>query len=191
MEITGQEIGMVRRLAHRLTAGWGSVPWREDLVGSGLLGVAEAAGRFDPDRGAPFMAMAAISARGRMLDLLRRERRGALNVGARTRPDTPGGEQILVARDPAAAPPKPHVSSLESTLTRREMIRALRAAIESLPHREREALRGCVLEGRPTADIAAELGVSRRAVNQICARARARLKTRLAHLGEAGAELFG
>ena len=31
-EITSREIGMVYRLARRMTAGWGSIPWREDLV---------------------------------------------------------------------------------------------------------------------------------------------------------------
>ncbi|MFH1529496.1 MAG: sigma-70 family RNA polymerase sigma factor [Pseudomonadota bacterium] len=184
MEITTREIGMVYRLAQRLTAGWGPGPWREDLVGSGLLGLAEAARRFDPGRGTPFMAMAAISARGRMLDMLRRERRGARPIDHRTHLDTPGGELILQARDPACTPPLPRASSFESVLTRREMVRALRGAIDALPHRERHAIIACVLEGRPTADIAAELGVSRRAVNLMCTRARRRLREQLAHLGK-------
>jgi len=191
MEITNREIGMVYRLAQRLTAGWGPVPWRDDLVGSGLMGLAEAAGRFDPGRGTPFMAMAAISARGRMLDMLRRERRGARAIAHRTHPDTPGGEQILLARDPACAPPPPRASSLESVLTRREMVHALRQAIDALPPLERSALQACVLEGRPTADLAAELGVSRRAINLRCTRARRRLKERLAHLGETAVDLLG
>ena len=190
-EITGREIGMVYRLAQRLTAGWGPVPWRDDLVGSGLLGLTEAAGRFDPNRGAPFMAVASISARGRMLDMLRRERRGGHRVDQRTSPETPGGEQVLIVRDPAAAPPTGRASSLESTLTRRELVRALRAAIEALPHRERQAITGTVLEGRPTSMIAEELGVSRRAVNLMCARARRRLRGNLAHLGDLAAELLG
>ncbi len=191
IEITRREISMVYRLAQRMTAGGGSISWREDLVGSGLLGLAEAAGRFDPGRGAPFMAMAAISARGRMLDMLRRENRGVRCIGERTRPDTPGGEQILVVRDPATAPPLPRTSSIESTLTRREMVSALRTALDSLPSRERYTLKACVLEGRPTAELAEELGVSRRAINLMCARGRRRLKEHLAHLGDAASDLLG
>jgi RNA polymerase sigma factor (sigma-70 family) len=190
-EITVREIGMVYNLARRMTAGWGPTPWRDDMVGSGLLGLTEAAGRFDPERGAPFLAVAAISARGRMLDMLRKERRGARCVGARAQPDGPGGQQILVARDPATAPPMPRTSSLESTLTRRELVAALREAIDTLPPRERRALTACVLEGQPTADLAAELGVSRRAVNLMCTRARRRLEARLSHLGDVAKELLG
>ena len=189
-KITVRELGMVYRLAQRMTAGWGSVPWRDDLVGSGMLGLAEAVGRFDPARGAPFMAMAAISARGRMLDMLRKESRGARCVGARTCPENPGGEQVLLVRDPATTPPRPKTSSMESTLTRREMVRALRTALESLPSRERYALKACVIEGRPTAEIAEELCVSRRAINLMCARGRRRLKERLAHLGDAASDLL-
>jgi RNA polymerase sigma factor (sigma-70 family) len=191
MEITNREIGMVHRLAQRMTAGWGPTPWRDDLVGSGLLGLAEAAGRFDPSRGTPFMAMAAISARGRILDTLRRERRGARCVGARTQPETPGGQQVLMARDPGATPPPTRSSSLESTMTRRELVAELRAAIDTLPQRERYALRACVLEGRPTSELAEELDVSRRAINLMCTRARRRLKERLAHLGDVAMELLG
>lgn len=189
-EITVREIGMVHRMVQRITAGWGPSPWREDLLGSGMLGLVEAADRFDPDRGAPFMAVASINARGRMLDMLRRERKGGRNVGERCRADTPGGEQILVARDPAAAPPPSRVSSLESTLTRRELIRALHAAINALPSRERTALRGRVIEGRTSDDLAAELGVSRRGVNLMCARARRRIRERLAEYGDVAAELL-
>jgi DNA-directed RNA polymerase specialized sigma24 family protein len=39
--------------------------------------------------------------------------------------------------------------------------------------------------------VAEELGVSRRAVNLMCARARGRLKERLAHLGDVALELLG
>jgi len=190
-EITAREIGMVHRLVQRITAGWGPSPWRDDLVGSGLLGLAEAAERFDPDRGAPFMAVASINARGRMLDMLRRERRGGRRVGDRCPSETPGGEQILVARDPAAAPPPGRVSSMESTLTRRELIQALHAAINALPARERRALRGRTIEGRTSDDLAAELGVSRRAVNLMCARARGRIREQLAEFGDVAAELLG
>ncbi len=190
-EITVREIGMVHNLARRMTAGWGPTPWRDDMVGSGLLGLTEAAGRFDPSRGVPFLAVAAISARGRMLDMLRRERRGARCVDGRAQPDGPGGQQILVARDPAMAPPPARTSSLESTVTRRELVAALREAIDTLPPRERYALTACVLEGRPTADLAQELSVSRRAVNLMCTRARRRLKERLAHLGDVAAALLG
>ena len=191
MEITGREIGMVQRMAQRFSTNWGHMAWRDDLVGSGLLGVVEAAGRFDPARGAPFPAVAAITARGRMLDALRKESRGARCVGARTRPDTPGGEQVLMVRDPGSAPPPSHKSSFESTLTRRELVRALRDAIETLPPRERTALRGCLLEGRPSADLAEELGVSRRAVNLMCARAKLRLREQLKDLGDVIGELLG
>ena len=45
---------------------------REDLISAGMLGLAEAAGRFDESRGEPFLAFAAKRIRGAVFDELRR-----------------------------------------------------------------------------------------------------------------------
>ncbi|MBM4372667.1 MAG: sigma-70 family RNA polymerase sigma factor, partial [Deltaproteobacteria bacterium] len=155
--------------------------------GTGLVGVAEAATCYDPARGVPFLVVATIHARGRMLDLLRREWRGPRGVAA----GDSWGEQILVSAGAGAAPPPTPVPSIESVLTRREAVVALRRALSGLPAREREALRAVLLEGRESGEVARSMGVTRRAVNLMCARAKKRLRGRLRALGQEPAAALG
>ena len=63
---------LVRRIAHHLVARLPSSVSVEDLVQSGMIGLLEAAGNFDPGRGASFETFAGIRIRGAMLDEVRR-----------------------------------------------------------------------------------------------------------------------
>jgi RNA polymerase sigma factor FliA len=67
-ELMSMVEGMARRLARRLP----SQVDRDDLVGAGLLGLATALGRFNPDRSVSLTAFAEHRVRGEMLDELRR-----------------------------------------------------------------------------------------------------------------------
>ena len=65
-------IGVAQRIARKVarrTPDWIS---EEDLVGAALIGLSEAAGRYDPTRSEPFVAFAETRIRGAVLDELRR-----------------------------------------------------------------------------------------------------------------------
>ena len=63
---------LVKRIAHHLTARLPSNVQLDDLVQAGMLGLLEAAGKFDGGRGASFETYAGIRIRGAMLDEVRR-----------------------------------------------------------------------------------------------------------------------
>jgi RNA polymerase sigma-70 factor (ECF subfamily) len=71
------------------------------------------------------------------------------------------------------------------------VVAALGRALDALPPRERDALRAIYMEGCATAEVAARLGVSRRAVNLICERGRRRLRELLRGFAPEAAALFG
>ncbi len=70
-QLIHNHVNMARRLARSMAR---RVPEhrREDLEGAALLGLTEAAQRFNPDRGEPFGAFAVHRVRGAILDELRR-----------------------------------------------------------------------------------------------------------------------
>lgn len=70
--LIAEHIGMAQRIARKIgrrTPDWIS---DDDLVGAALIGLSEAADRFDPTRGEPFVAFAETRIRGAVLDELRR-----------------------------------------------------------------------------------------------------------------------
>ncbi|MDX1515689.1 MAG: RNA polymerase sigma factor FliA [Woeseiaceae bacterium] len=69
--VTGH-ISLVKRIAHHLAARLPSSVDIDDLMQAGMLGLLEAAGNFDPDRGASFETYAGIRIRGAMLDDIRK-----------------------------------------------------------------------------------------------------------------------
>ena len=70
--LIANNVEVARRIA--LSIGRRCPSWvgREDLVAAGMLGLAEAAARFDPSREEPFLAFAERRIRGAVLDELRR-----------------------------------------------------------------------------------------------------------------------
>lgn len=65
-------VGMARRISLKMVRGGGPRVCREDAVAAAMLGLTEAADRFDPTRGEPFVAFAEKRIRGAVLDELRR-----------------------------------------------------------------------------------------------------------------------
>lgn len=77
-DIQGQEslisehIDLVKRIAYHLIARLPAHTEIDDLIQSGMMGLVEAAGNYDPLRGASFATFAGIRIRGAMLDEVRR-----------------------------------------------------------------------------------------------------------------------
>jgi len=63
---------MVKRMAAHLSRSLPRHLGREDLVSAGMVGLLEAASRFDPERSERFVGYASLRIRGAMLDELRR-----------------------------------------------------------------------------------------------------------------------
>jgi len=96
----------------------------------------------------------------------------AIDVLRRRRP-TVGIEAVEETLEDAGPEP-------EARLIRVEDVRALRAAVESLPERQRTAIALCHFQGLSQAEAAAVLEVSEAAYESLLARARRRLRTLLA-----------
>jgi len=63
---------MAKRISMKMVRGSGPRVSRDDAVAAAMLGLTEAADRFDPTRGEPFVAFAEKRIRGAVLDELRR-----------------------------------------------------------------------------------------------------------------------
>jgi RNA polymerase sigma factor for flagellar operon FliA len=72
-EILRRHGGIVDRVARRLAVRAGNPSLYDDLWSAGALGLLEAAGRFDGERGASFETFAEHRVRGAMMDELRRQ----------------------------------------------------------------------------------------------------------------------
>jgi RNA polymerase sigma factor FliA len=70
-ELIHEHLRLVGPIATQMAAGFPRHVDRQDLAGAGALGLVEAAGRYDPDRGVPFRRFAAARIRGAILDTVR------------------------------------------------------------------------------------------------------------------------
>lgn len=70
-EILTQMMGLVHHTARQIGGRVGDAVGYDDLVGAGSLGLVQAIGGFDPDRGASFVTYATQRVRGAILDELR------------------------------------------------------------------------------------------------------------------------
>jgi RNA polymerase sigma factor for flagellar operon FliA len=70
-ELIRQHLCLVGPIANQMATGFPRHVDRQDLARAGTLGLVEAAGRFDPDRGVPFGRFAAARIRGAILDTVR------------------------------------------------------------------------------------------------------------------------
>lgn len=70
--LIADHVDIARRIARKVARRCPAWMSQEDLVSAGMLGLAEAAGRFDGSRGEPFLVYATKRIRGAVLDELRR-----------------------------------------------------------------------------------------------------------------------
>jgi RNA polymerase sigma factor for flagellar operon FliA len=71
-ELVRENLALVKRIAYHLAAKLPSTFEIEDLMQAGMIGLLEAAGKFDSSKGASFATYAGIRIRGAMLDDVRK-----------------------------------------------------------------------------------------------------------------------
>jgi len=216
----------VEALARRMAASMPNSIDIGDLVQDGMLGLIDAAHRFDADRGIKFETFAERRVRGAMIDALRRDAwpRGvrrqrreldaarealrrelghepsmadlAARVGSdekrlsrtivrintieSTSPLATGEHFDEASLPPALVPSEP--DSPAAAYEKLETRNRVRAAIQSLPWRERKVV-GLYYYGEVTMkQIGAEIGVNESRVSQLHARAIRRLRTALGEM---------
>ena len=219
-------LSFVEALARRMAASMPNSVDIGDLVQDGVLGLIDAAHRFDEDRGIKFETFAERRVRGAMIDALRRDAwpRGVrrqrreldaareelrrelghepslADLAARVGSDEKRLSRTIVrihtieSTSPMASGDHVDESSLPAVLVpsepdapdaayeKAEMRDHVRAAIQSLPCRERKVI-GLYYYGEATMkQIGAEIGVNESRVSQLHARAVRRLKEALGEM---------
>jgi RNA polymerase sigma factor for flagellar operon FliA len=174
---------MVTRIAHRAAATYGLPVGLEanDLVSSGVIGLAEAWERYDPSRGVAFEAYAVPRIRGAVIDAIRasdwvprKARQRARRTGEPTAmlfsldggrsdsdSDSSGAERLA---DNTAPIPGAELLAGER---RQELI----ATLSGLPEREKMIVTEHYFQGVQLAAIARKLGVTESRVSQLHGRA--------------------
>jgi RNA polymerase sigma factor for flagellar operon FliA len=216
----------VEALARRMAASMPNSIDIGDLVQDGVLGLIDAAHRFDEDRGIKFETFAERRVRGAMIDALRRDAwpRGVrrqrreldaarealrkelghepsladlaakigsdekrlsrtivrINTIESTSPLATGEHMNEASLPPALVPSEP--DSPDAAYEKSETRDRVRAAIQSLPWRERKVI-GLYYYGEATMkQIGAEIGVNESRVSQLHARAIRRLRDALGEM---------
>jgi RNA polymerase sigma factor FliA len=90
-------VALVEHVVLRLSAGFPRHVDRSELVSAGMIGLVEAADRYDPSRGIPFSRFAATRIRGAMLDSVRTADWAPRSVRAAAR-DAEHAEQHLASK---------------------------------------------------------------------------------------------
>jgi RNA polymerase sigma factor for flagellar operon FliA len=182
---------MVERIAHKAAATYGLPAGvdADDLVSCGVLGLAEAWERYDPDRGVAFEAFAIPRIKGAVIDAIRaadwvprkaRQRARltgepvAILVSMDSERTTDDGDHNTADRivDDSAVEPG---ADLLATENRRELI----AALNRLPEREKTIVTLHYFERVALQDIAKSFGVTESRVSQLHTRALRMLRAAL------------
>ncbi|HEX4458995.1 MAG TPA: sigma-70 family RNA polymerase sigma factor [Polyangia bacterium] len=172
-------MALVRQIAASVARRLPSHVDRDELVGLGTLGWAEARQRFDASRGVPFAGFAAARIRGAILDGLRRA--DTLSRGDRRRAQRDSQPALpRIVSDPAEVEAAMDRSSddgdVSDVLAQQEMVDELRTAMTKLPERERLVLLRHFFDDVPMRVIGAELGVTESRVSQIATAAVEKLR---------------
>ncbi len=180
-------LGFARAVANRAVDPRCHGADREDLVAWGILGLVQAARRYEPESGATFGAYAARRVRGQVLDALRerdpltRSARKAFRLARERDPELPApvvevslDAYLDAGRDPTGAA----VSTCRAVRDRRWAGAA--AALRSLPEVERTVLVLSYARGLTLREIGAQVGLSESGVCRLRARALRRVRARCA-----------
>lgn len=154
--LSTDQVDMARRIARQLSRRYGSLISPDDIDGLALLGMCEAARRYDPNQDGPFMPFAASRVRGAVLDELRRvEQRHRITPPTGLRVVGDGDSVPSTIEDIASGDVGPDVIVDQAALLAR--LRVVRAALGPADEKL-VALR--YDQELSTAAIARELGIS-------------------------------
>lgn len=169
---------LVRAVAWRVRRELDATADFEDLVGHGMVGLMQAARRYDGSRGVTFATFAYHRIRGAMLDAVRA-------LGRFTRREVAAYRAGAPAVDVDA--PTPSVDALVDGAPRadelsveRDRRRSLRAAVAKLPHQERHFIEKVYFEDKRLRVAGAELGLSKSWASRLHDRALVALRKQLA-----------
>jgi RNA polymerase sigma factor for flagellar operon FliA len=182
---------MVERIAHKAAATYGLPAGvdAEDLVSCGVLGLAEAWERFDPERGVAFEAFAIPRIKGAVIDAIRAA--DWVPRKARQRARTTGEPVAMLVSidsdrsgddgDHSPADKLVDVGAIEpgADLLAAEGRRELMGALNRLPDRERTIITLHYFERVALQDIAKSFGVTESRVSQLHTRALRMLRAAL------------
>ena len=194
--VVAEYSGIVYAIVRRTERLWSDLTLdHDDLHQSGMVGLLEAAARFDPERGVPFLGFAWPRITGAVLDAVAQQtgvhraqarslRRGTREHGLaistlRARPIDHRAE--LVVDDNDAIYP-------DRRFARREQQRLLALALGLLDDTERAVLAASYLDDTSLSALAREHGVSRSSMSRAHGRALNRLRAAIVDLVEASAD---
>jgi len=164
---------LVRHIAGRVARRYRLDIDRDELVSYGLLGLVEAAHRFDPSKGHRFVTFAYPRITGAIIDGL-----GAL--GPLPRPRRRAHEPVRGSDREASVPC--HEPRCDDKLIGAESASSVRAALTNLPARTRYLLERRYWDARTLTDIGKELGLSKSRASRLHSQA---LRLLRSSLGEA------
>lgn len=155
---------LATRIARRMPTG-GPIGL-EDLASAGMLGLIDAVDRFEPDRGVPFEAYAALRIRGAIIDELR------ATIGRSDRPAQLSLDELLDAGHAIACADEtdPAMDDLRLRVER---------ALRTLPSRQREVLARYYGQSLTLRETGARMGISEARACQLHGRAIAALRRML------------
>ena len=204
-------VGLVHRVARKLSRDVPRHVTVDDLVGFGQLGLIDAATRFDPTRGVQFSTFAYYRIRGAIFDQVRKEHgqdpiyrarmgaRAAVDdlLEARAAEGAASSDALDAARalaglleetatalmleETASALRPPELASPEAAAMHQDTAREIRAALVGMPERERGIVEKVYLEGLTIEQAGLQLGMTKGWASRLHARALGRLRESLAH----------
>ncbi len=165
---------LAARIARNVRAPAGTVVGPDDLKSAGLVGLISAVDRFQPERGVPFEAYAALRIRGAIIDELRRaDERG------RHHEDLSPSVSLdrLLARGyaPFVAP-----DELAGRYDHEDLLMRVEAALRCLPPRQREVLARYYGDELTLREAGVRMGISEARACQLHGRAIHNLRRQLA-----------
>lgn len=187
-----EHMGMAKRIARAFARRLPPSVCVDDLESIALVGLSEAALRYDTSRDEPFGAFAAKRMRGAILDELRRldphsrrERREIEEAAARGEATE---QRMLVAYDDAwCAANDNERESRAHEIDHGRLVRALESALEALPTRERDVVDMYYGQAMSLQEIGAAYGVTESRACQLRGRAVKKLRGMLRDGGPAPA----
>jgi RNA polymerase sigma factor for flagellar operon FliA len=167
---------LARSLARRVRMVGSPLSDSDDLASAAVLGLIDAVDRFEPGRGVPFEAYAALRIRGSIIDELRRvdERGRSADVDATPRPVSLDGlveeewVQFLAASD-----------EVDAKFDHEDLCGRVQGALRTLPPRQREVLARYYGDSLTLREAGQRMGVSEARACQLHGRAIVNLRRAL------------